>query len=58
MQEDISYQFNKHYKRMICDLKQVNGFTPAMEKLLSFNIAKLENDVLNEVKKCTIIKNT
>jgi len=51
MQETISYQFNKHYKRMLEDLRQVQGFTHAMEKLLSFNMTKLENDVLNEVNK-------
>lgn len=49
MNENISYQFSKHYKRIIEDLRQVQGFTPAMEKLLSFNITKLENDIKNEL---------
>ena len=51
MDEIISYQFSKHYKRIVEDLKQVQGFTPAMEKLLSFNMSKLENDIQNEVTK-------
>jgi len=47
--DNVSYQFNKHYKRTVEDLRQVQGFTPVMEKILSFNFSKLENDVLNEV---------
>jgi len=52
MNENITFQFTKHYKRIIEDLRQVQGFTPAMEKLLSFNISKLENDIQNEVARC------
>lgn len=49
MHDKINNQFSKHYKRLIEDLKQVVGFTPAMEKLISVNISKLENDIINEV---------
>jgi hypothetical protein len=45
MNDEIKQQFSKHYKRIIEDLKQVNGFTPAMEKLISVNLNKLENDI-------------
>ena len=45
MNDEIKQQFSKHYKRIIEDLKQVTGFTPAMEKLISVNLNKLENDI-------------
>lgn len=50
MNDEIKQQFSKHYKRIIEDLKQVNGFTPAMEKLISVNLNKLENDIYEVTK--------
>lgn len=44
----IKKHFSKHYKRMEEDLKQVQGFTPLMLKIISINLQKLEEDVLNE----------
>lgn len=51
MNENITYQFNKHYGRMIEDLKQIKGFTPVMEKVISVNIDKLHEDIDNEIAK-------
>lgn len=51
MKENIDYQFSKHYGRMIEDLKQINGFTPVMEKVISINIAKLHEDIEHETTK-------
>ena len=48
--KDIDYQFSKHYGRMIEDLKQIRGFTPVMEKVISINITKLHEDI-NEITK-------
>jgi hypothetical protein len=50
MQDNISIIFSKHYKRIEQDLKQITGFTPVMLKVLSFNIGKLEEDIINEVR--------
>ena len=50
MYEDINYQFSKHYGRLIEDLKQIKGFTPVMEKVISINISKLHEDI-NEITK-------
>lgn len=47
----IQYQFSKHYGRMIEDLKQIKGFTPVMEKVISINISKLNEDIKNEFTK-------
>ena len=51
MNERISYQFSKHYGRIIEDLKQIRGFTPVMEKVISFGISKLHEDINNEITK-------
>lgn len=51
MHDSINYQFNKHYGRMIEDLKQIKGFTPVMEKVISVNIDKLHEDINNEITK-------
>ena len=50
MNEEINYQFSKHYGRLIEDLKQIKGFTPVMEKVISINISKLHEDI-NEITK-------
>ena len=50
MNEEINYQFSKHYGRLIEDLKQIKGFTPVMEKVISINVSKLHEDI-NEVTK-------
>ena len=50
MNEEIDYQFSKHYGRIIEDLKQIRGFTPVMEKVISFGISKLHEDVNNLTK--------
>ena len=50
MNERIDYQFSKHYGRLIEDLKQIKGFTPVMEKVISVNIDKLHEDI-NEITK-------
>lgn len=50
MNEEIDYQFSKHYGRIIEDLKQIRGFTPVMEKVISFGISKLHEDI-NEITK-------
>jgi len=42
----IKKHFSKHYKRMEEDLKQFRDFTPAMLKIVSINLQKLEEDVL------------
>ena len=52
MNESINYQFSKHYGRLIEDLKQIKGFTPVMEKVISINIEKLHEDI-NELTKGT-----
>lgn len=52
MQERINYQFSKHYGRLIEDLKQIKGFTPVMEKVISINVDKLHEDI-NEITKGT-----
>lgn len=46
----VSYQFKKHYQRIIEDLKQIKGFTPVMEKVISINVEKLQNDIENLTK--------
>ena len=51
MHEEIDYQFSKHYGRIIEDLKQIRGFTPVMEKVISFGISKLHEDINNEITK-------
>ena len=51
MKESIDYQFSKHYGRMIEDLKQIKGFTPVMEKVISINVSKLHEDIENEIAK-------
>ena len=51
MKESIDYQFSKHYGRLIEDLKQIKGFTPVMEKVISINISKLHEDIENEITK-------
>jgi hypothetical protein len=51
MNENIKYQFSKHYGRLIEDLKQIKGFTPVMEKVISINIDKLHEDINNEIAK-------
>lgn len=51
MNDKINYQFSKHYGRLIEDLKQVKGFTPVMEKIISINIDKLHEDIENETRK-------
>lgn len=48
--KDIDYQFSKHYGRIIEDLKQIRGFTPVMEKVISINMTKLHEDI-NEITK-------
>lgn len=53
MYERINYQFSKHYGRIIEDLKQIKGFTPVMEKVISFGISKLQEDIENEITKET-----
>ena len=50
MNEKIDYQFSKHYGRIIEDLKQIKGFTPVMEKVISFGISKLHEDINNITK--------
>ena len=50
MNDSINYQFSKHYGRLIEDLKQIKGFTPVMEKVISINITKLHEDI-NELTK-------
>ena len=50
MNDNINYQFSKHYGRLIEDLKQIKGFTPVMEKVISINISKLHEDI-NEITK-------
>ena len=50
MNEKIDYQFSKHYGRIIEDLKQIKGFTPVMEKVISFGISKLHEDINNIAK--------
>ena len=50
MNEEIKYQFSKHYGRLIEDLKQIKGFTPVMEKVISINVSKLHEDI-NELTK-------
>ncbi len=50
MNEEIDYQFSKHYGRIIEDLKQIRGFTPVMEKVISFGISKLHEDINNITK--------
>lgn len=50
MNEEIDYQFSKHYGRIIEDLKQIRGFTPVMEKVISFGISKLHEDINNIAK--------
>ncbi len=50
MNEEINYQFSKHYGRLIEDLKQIKGFTPVMEKVISINVSKLHEDI-NELTK-------
>ena len=50
MNEEIDFQFSKHYGRLIEDLKQIKGFTPVMEKVISINISKLHEDI-NELTK-------
>ena len=50
MDDSLSYQFSKHYGRLIEDLKQIKGFTPVMEKVISINISKLHEDI-NELTK-------
>ena len=50
MYEEIDYQFTKHYGRIIEDLKQIRGFTPVMEKVISFGISKLHEDINNITK--------
>lgn len=50
MNEKIDYQFSKHYGRIIEDLKQIRGFTPVMEKVISFGISKLHEDINNLTK--------
>ena len=52
MKDEINYQFSKHYGRLIEDLKQIKGFTPVMEKVISINISKLHDDI-NELTKGT-----
>ena len=51
MDERINYQFQKHYGRIIEDLKQIRGFTPVMEKVISFGVSKLQEDIENEITK-------
>lgn len=51
MIESIDYQFSKHYGRLIEDLKQIKGFTPVMEKVISINVSKLHEDIENEITK-------
>ena len=51
MNDNINYQFNKHYGRLIEDLKQIKGFTPVMEKVISVNVEKLHEDIENELTK-------
>ena len=51
MDERINYQFQKHYGRIIEDLKQIKGFTPVMEKVISFGVSKLQEDIENEITK-------
>lgn len=48
--KDIDYQSSKHYGRIIEDLKQIRGFTPVMEKVISINMTKLHEDI-NELTK-------
>lgn len=50
MNEEIRHQFSKHYGRLIEDLKQIKGFTPVMEKVISINVSKLHEDI-NEITK-------
>lgn len=45
----IQKHFSKHYKRMEEDLKQFRDFTPAMLKIISINLQKLEEDVLKDL---------
>lgn len=41
----IEQIFAKHYKRIEEDLKQIQGFTPVMQKIISIDIKKLEEDI-------------
>lgn len=41
--------FKKHYDRTVEDLKQVQGFTPVMMKIVSFNYNKLKQDITKHV---------
>lgn len=50
MNDGINYQFSKHYGRLIEDLKQIKGFTPVMEKVISINISKLHEDIYELTK--------
>lgn len=47
----IEQIFAKHYKRIEEDLKQIQGFTPVMQKIISIDIKKLEEDILKYFEK-------
>lgn len=43
--------FKTHYDRMMDDLYQVKGFTPAMQKLIKENLKNLKIDTFKKHKK-------
>ena len=54
MLQNLEKHFVKHYKRIEEDLKQFKDFSPAMMKIISFNLNKLKNDLKNEDENETI----